>query len=215
MTERELSPLDRLLAGANKALQTLDAGHREPHRPNPAPPSSAESELDDAERRHVAGLMRVNHAGEVCAQALYEGQALTARDPRIREAMQRAASEETDHLAWCEDRLRELDARTTVLNPLWYGLSLGVGALAGIAGDRWSLGFVAETERQVCRHLEEHLRQLPEDDERTRAILEKMHADEAGHATTAVEEGAAELPLPVRHAMSLVSKLMTRTSYHV
>ncbi len=211
---RRLSPLDQALARLNRGLHTLHGGAPPAQRPSPARPG-ATAPLDEASRRHAAGLMRVNHAGEVCAQALYEGQAATARDDRVRKAMRSAAEEEADHLAWCEERLRELGARPTALNPLWYGLSFGIGAAAGIAGDRWSLGFVEETEKQVCRHLESHLQSLPEEDERSRAIVEQMHRDEAQHAAHAREQGARELPLPVRKGMELVAKVMTKTSYRV
>ena len=181
-------------------------------RPHPAADGGALEpavELSDPERLRAARLMRVNHTGEVCAQALYQGQALTAREPHLREAMEEAAREENDHLAWCEARLEELDARTSLLNPLFYAASLGLGTAAGLAGDRWSLGFLAETERQVVRHLEGHLLRLPRQDERSRAILEQMRVDEGAHATRAVEEGAAELPAPLRRAMGLSARVMT------
>lgn len=215
MSERKLSLLDQVLVSANQALQTLHARQHDAQRPSPGEmlAGNAPAKLDEAQRRHVAGLMRVNHAGEVCAQALYEGQALTARSPEVRETMQQAAEEEVDHLAWCEQRLEQLDASPTVFNPLWYGLSFGIGAVAGLAGDRWSLGFVAETERQVCKHLDHHLQQLPAEDPTSRAIIEQMREDESAHAETAIQAGASDLPMPVRHAMSLVSKVMTRASY--
>lgn len=213
MTERRMTLLDQVLSSANQALQTLHAQHHEAQRPNPATTTDAGG-LDDAQRRHVAGLMRVNHAGEVCAQALYEGQALTARTSQVRETMKQAAEEEVDHLAWCEERLEQLDASPTIFNPLWYGLSFGIGAAAGLAGDRWSLGFVAETERQVCRHLDHHLDQLPPEDAESRAIIEQMRKDESEHAETAIQAGASDLPMPVRHAMTMVSKVMTRASYY-
>lgn len=216
MSERKLSLLDQLLVSANQALQTLHAQQHDAQRPNPAATlgSQETEDLDAAQRRHVAGLMRVNHAGEVCAQALYEGQALTARSSQVRNTMKQAAEEEVDHLAWCEERLQQLDAHPTIFNPLWYGLSFGIGAAAGLAGDRWSLGFVAETERQVCKHLDHHLQQIPDQDQTSRAIIEQMREDESGHAETAVQAGASDLPAPVRHAMTLVSKVMTRASYH-
>lgn len=217
MTERQLSLVDQLLSSANKALQTLQAQQHEAQRPNPATAvdSSTDPEpLEETQRRHVAGLMRVNHAGEVCAQALYEGQALTARSSEVRQTMKHAALEEVDHLAWCEERLEQLGSSPTIFNPLWYGLSFGIGAAAGLAGDRWSLGFVAETERQVCEHLDRHLDQLPAEDPESRAIIEQMRKDESAHAETAVQAGASDLPLPVRHAMTLVSKVMTHASYH-
>jgi ubiquinone biosynthesis monooxygenase Coq7 len=159
--------------------------------------------------------MRVNHAGEVSAQALYQGQGLTARDPAVREAMAEAADEEVDHLAWCEERLDELRSHTSYLNPFWYLGSFSIGACAGLCGDRWSLGFVAETERQVVRHLESHLQQLPAADERSRRILAQMQEDEARHATTALEAGGAELPRPIRSLMQLCSRVMTTTAYYL
>ncbi len=212
---RRLSLLDQALARLNRGLNTLHGGAPAARRANPAAPQPADESLEDAARRHAAGLMRVNHAGEVCAQALYEGQAATARDSRVRDAMRTAAEEEADHLAWCEERLNELGARPTALNPLWYGLSFGIGAAAGLAGDRWSLGFVEETEKQVCKHLESHLQSLPEEDQRSRAIIEQMHQDEAEHAQHAREHGARALPLPVRKGMELVARVMTKTSYRI
>jgi len=172
-----------------------------------------QSELSKEEARHVAGLMRINHAGEVCAQALYQGQALTAKLPNVREKMERAAQEENDHLAWCENRLKELGDHTSYLNPFWYGGSFAIGALAGLAGDKWSLGFVVETERQVVKHLDSHLQQIPAQDEKSRAILEQMKIDEGHHATVALQAGGAELPTPVKKLMQTTSKLMTRTTY--
>lgn len=171
--------------------------------------------MSDAERHHAAGLMRVNHAGEIAAQALYHGQALTARDPAVREAMEQSATEELDHLAWCEHRVNELGESVSRLGPLWYLGSFGIGALAGLMGDRFSLGFIAETEKQVVAHLDEHLGRLPEQDQRSRAILETMREDEEQHGEAARAAGGRALPEPVRHAMSLVSKVMTRTAYHV
>jgi ubiquinone biosynthesis monooxygenase Coq7 len=159
--------------------------------------------------------MRVNHVGEICAQALYAGQALTARLPEVRGAMERAAQEENDHLAWCEDRVRAMDSHLSVLNPLWYAGSFAIGAAAGLAGDRWSLGFVAETERQVVAHLEGHLERLPEADARSRAVLETMREDEEQHRAMALAAGGAELPAPVRGLMAAVSKLMTTAAYRV
>ena len=159
--------------------------------------------------------MRVNHSGEVCAQALYQGQALTAKLPNVRREMEQAAIEEQDHLAWCEDRLKELDSHTSLLNPVWYSLSFGMGAIAGIAGDKYSLGFVAETERQVSLHLEDHIKQLPEQDERSRKILVQMNEDELHHRDTALNAGGVDLPAPVRIAMTGISKLMTKTSYYI
>ncbi len=211
---RRLSVLDRLVIGLDRARRHATGEAPPPVRHSPAR-AHAETALGAAERSHVAGLMRVNHTGEVCAQALYQGQALTARLDGVREAMNHAADEEIDHLAWCAERVHELGSHTSVLNPLFYALSFGIGALAGAAGDRWSLGFVAATEDQVCRHLREHLARLPAADERSRAILQQMLADEARHATQAREHGAGEFPAPVREAMTLVSRVMTATSYRI
>ncbi len=169
--------------------------------------------LNETERRQACGLMRVNHTGEVCAQALYQGQALTAKLPRVRRDMEHAAKEEIDHLAWCEERVKQLGGRTSLLNPIWYGLSFGMGAAAGIVGDKVSLGFVSAIEDQVCEHLEEHLHSLPGDDSRSRAIVNQMLEDEAKHSHTAIQAGGLRFPLPVRKGMTLVSRLMTRTSY--
>jgi ubiquinone biosynthesis monooxygenase Coq7 len=174
-----------------------------------------ESPLSAQEKRHAAGLMRVNHCGEVCAQALYQGQALTARDPAAREALREAAHEEVEHLAWTERRLTELGSRKSLLNPLWYGGSLAIGVAAGLVGDRWNLGFLAETERQVGDHLQSHMQSLPAQDGKSRAIVEQMHIDESAHAETAVALGAAELPPPVRLAMRAMSKVMTSLSYRL
>jgi ubiquinone biosynthesis monooxygenase Coq7 len=211
MENRQLTPLDHLLSQADQALRTMFGGPPPASRENPA--ADNQSELSEADRQHVAGLMRINHAGEIAAQALYQGQALTARLEVVRDAMEQAAAEENDHLAWCEERLRELDDHTSRLDPLWFAGSFAIGALAGLLGDRWSLGFVAETERQVVKHLESHLAQLPEGDHRTRAILEKMKEDEERHGDTASRAGGAELPEPVRRLMTLTSKVMTKTAY--
>lgn len=205
---------DRLILGLDRALKTLSPGSSSALRSNPGA-AAEEPALEDRERQHAAGLMRVNHTGEVCAQALYQGQALTARLPEVKQAMQHAAQEEVDHLAWCEDRLRDLGSRTSVLNPVFYALSYGLGAAAGIAGDKWSLGFVAATEQQVCEHLQSHLEQLPEDDHKSREILEQMLQDEQQHATQALEAGGVAFKGPVKRAMSLVSRLMTETTYRV
>ena len=183
-------------------------------RPSPAE-AHPEAELAEPDRRHAAALMRVNHVGEVCAQALYQGQALTARDRHAREALERAAREEEDHLAWSEQRVRELGGRTSLLNPLWYAGAFAVGSVAGALGDRWNLGFLAETERQVEKHLSGHLDRLPSDDARTRTLVEAMRADEARHRDTAQRLGAAELPRAVRLAMRFASGLMTRIAYRL
>jgi ubiquinone biosynthesis monooxygenase Coq7 len=175
----------------------------------------AEAELSEAEKRHAAGLMRINHSGEVCAQALYQGQALTARNPEAAQALIEASEEETEHLAWCERRLEELGSRKSLLNPLWYAGSFGLGVLAGALGDKWNLGFLAETERQVEGHLDSHLQSLPAEDAKSRAIVEQMKADEIKHAETAIAHGGAELPLPVKQAMQLSSKVLTKTAYYL
>ena len=208
---RSMIDLDTLLMRADKALRTLFA----PAATLRAQPGEdvPEAELADAEKRHAAGLMRVNHAGEICAQALYEGQSLTARNREVQRALEQAAWEETEHLAWTERRIEELGGRKSLLNPLWYAGSFALGAAAGLIGDKWNLGFLAETERQVVSHLEDHLGRLPETDRKSRAILETMRDDEARHATTAVTHGAAELPGPVKLAMRLASRVMTRSAY--
>jgi ubiquinone biosynthesis monooxygenase Coq7 len=203
--------LDVLWAAADRALHTL-AAPASSQRPNPAR-TEVSAELADPERRHVAALMRINHAGEVAAQALYHGQALTARNPQLRETLRQAADEEGDHLAWCDERLRELDSRPSLLNPLWYAGSFAIGALAGACGDRVSLGFLVETERQVEGHLEDHLARLPAGDARSRSVLEQMKRDETRHGDTAQSAGAAELPAPVKLLMKLTSRVMTRTAY--
>jgi ubiquinone biosynthesis monooxygenase Coq7 len=210
--KRELTLVDQLVAGVDGALRTVFSPAALPGRPNPG--AGLDGELTDAaDRRHVAGLMRVNHAGEVAAQGLYQGQAATAQLPAVRDAMEQAAAEEVDHLAWCEERLTELGSRPSLLGPLWYAGAFAIGAGAGLVGDRWSLGFVAETERQVVRHLEEHLGLLPGNDERSRAILEQMKEDELAHGSAALAAGGAELPPPIRALMTAVSKVMTRGAY--
>jgi len=215
-TGRRLSPLDQLLARADNALRTLTPGATRGERPTPAEAAHGDSRPADAHQaRHIAGLMRINHTGEVCAQALYQGQASTAGLPHVRRAMEEAAREEEDHLAWCEDRIRELGSVPSRLNPVFYAMSFSIGALAGLAGDRWSLGFVSETEQQVVRHLDSHLGQVPLEDERTRAILEQMREDELRHAVTAEQAGGAALPPPLRRLMTLMSKVMTFTTYRV
>jgi 3-demethoxyubiquinol 3-hydroxylase len=210
---RQLTALDRLLADAQNALETI-AGAARAARPNPSE-HETDIVLDDAERRHAAGLMRINHVGEVCAQALYVGQAAVARDEGTRAQLLAAAQEETDHLAWCAERLRELDSRPSLLNPLWYAGSYAIGLAAGLRGDGWNLGFVVETERQVEAHLDEHLRTLPEADARSRAILTVMKEDEARHADHAEAAGARVLPQPVPTLMAAASKLMKAVAYRV
>ena len=211
---RAYTPADRLLLQADAALRTLLPFSGQPHRASPAVLEN-EQPLDAASTQHVAGLMRINHTGEVCAQALYQGQALTAKLPQVRKAMEHAADEEIDHLAWCEQRIRELGSHPSVLNPLFYGLSFGVGAVAGLIGDRVSLGFVAATEDQVVKHLDEHLEQIPADDAKTRAILEQMREDEEQHATSALDAGGLRFPAPVKLGMSLLSKVMTKSTYRI
>ena len=206
--------VDRLLIGFDEALRTCVPGSSQAGRESPGQ-AQPETELDESRARDVAGLMRINHTGEVCAQALYRGQAATARLGEVREAMEEAAAEEIDHLVWCEQRLDALGSRASLFNPLWYGMSFGLGAVAGLAGDRWSLGFVAETEKQVCEHLEDHLRKLPEDDGKSRAILEQMLIDEEKHGTTAKQAGGADLPAPVRSAMTAIAGVMKKVTYKI
>jgi ubiquinone biosynthesis monooxygenase Coq7 len=206
-----LPTLDELIVAFDKGLRTVFA----PAQSLRAVPGEelAEAELTGEQRAHAAALMRVNHTGEICAQALYQGQALTARNPGARAALERAAQEETDHLAWTERRIEALGGRKSLLNPAWYAGSFAIGALTGLLGDRWNLGFLAETERQVVRHLEGHLQELPAADEKSRAVLEKMKDDEARHATSAITRGGGELPPPAKTAMRLSSKVMTGTAY--
>lgn len=210
---RRLTPFDRVLGGVQRALDTV-AGAAVAARPSPGATQPLPG-LDAKDRRHAAGLMRVNHAGEVCAQALYDGQAALARDPATREHLQAAAAEETDHLAWCAERLHELDDRPSLFNPLWYAGSFAIGAMAALAGDRWSLGFVVETERQVEAHLGEHMDRLPPADARSRAILATMQADEARHADNARARGGAELPRPIPTLMRCASAVMKTVAYRV
>ena len=211
---RRLSVLDRVISEADTVMRTLANRGNTAGRESPATGHS-EGLLSERERRHVARLMRVNHTGEVCAQALYQGQALTARLPTVREEMREAALEEIDHLVWCAQRLRELDSRPSALNPAWYGLSFTLGAVAGAIGDRVSLGFVAATEERVCNHLKDHLRQLPDDDRKSQLILQQMLEDEQRHGDNALAAGGADFPAPVKEVMTLVSQVMTRSSYWV
>lgn len=208
---RHYSPIDHLLINLDQAVRTVFGKPQITERPNPAD-THEDSVLSEEERHRAARLMRVNHAGEVSAQALYQGQALTAKLPEVREKMERAALEENDHLDWCEGRIKELGSHTSVLNPAWYAGSFAIGALAGAAGDKWSLGFVAETEHQVVKHLEDHLQHLPPQDMKSRAILEQMKEDETHHATVALEAGGAALPWPVKKLMALTSRVMTKTA---
>ena len=208
------STIDQLLIQFDQALRTCVPGTTEANRESPAA-NADEIELSNLEKQHAAGLMRINHTGEVCAQALYQGQATTALLGEVRKSMEQAAEEEVDHLAWCEQRLTELNSRPSVLNFLWYTLSFGLGAAAGLAGDKWSLGFVAETEHQVCEHLEDHLSKLPKQDNKSRAILEQMIADEKHHEETARQAGGLEPPIAIRQAMNAMSQLMKKTTYHI
>jgi len=214
MNARTLSPLDRLLVEAGRALETVFIA-----KPTPAEPSPAggvpEAELDDAQRRHAAGLMRINHVGEVCAQALYFGQAAVARDPALRRQLLDAAAEETDHLAWCGERLEELGSRGSIFNLLWYAGAFAIGAGAGIIDDRVSLGFVVETERQVEAHLQRHLETLPQEDARSRAIVARMKEDEARHADNALAAGARLLPQPIPALMRFASNVMKAVAYRL
>ena len=212
MQERQLTPVDRLLGGVGAFLRTVAAKPTRTTRDNPA------NDIDDvpmtvSERSHAAGLMRVNHAGEIAAQGLYQGHAAVARDPSIEQKMQRAADEELDHLAWCDERLQELGSSPSRLNPLWYGGAFLIGAASGMLGDRWSLGFIEETERQVVQHLSGHLDRLPENDARSRAIVHKMRDEEAMHGANAKDAGAHDLPLPIRRMMRLSARIMTGTAY--
>lgn len=213
-SQRHYSPIDRLLMQADAAMRTLIPNSSHASRPSPAV-VEPKSTLDAEQTRHIAGLMRINHTGEVCAQALYQGQALTAQLPDIREKMEQAAEEEIDHLVWCEQRIRELGSHTSVLNPLFYGLSFAIGATAGAISDKVSLGFVAATEDQVCKHLDEHLQQIPETDRKSRAILEQMRIDEEEHATSALDAGGYRFPAPIKFGMSLMAKVMTSSTYRI
>ncbi|MBI4205731.1 MAG: 2-polyprenyl-3-methyl-6-methoxy-1,4-benzoquinone monooxygenase [Betaproteobacteria bacterium] len=205
--------LDRFIIGFDKGLRTLFA----PAQTLRAVPGDTLSDvpLEERQRLEVAALMRVNHSGEICAQALYQGQALTARDAGARKALEQAAQEETEHLAWTERRIEALGGRKSLLNPLWFAGSFAIGAATGLLGDRWNLGFLAETERQVVEHLDGHLQRLPVEDQKSRAILEQMKDDEGRHATSALQHGAAALPAPARFAMRLASRVMTRTAYWI
>lgn len=207
--------IDSFISEIDNALRTvLPPTKRVSNRCSPAKDMN-ETPLSLQEKKHIAGLMRVNHTGEVCAQALYQGQALTAQLTHIKKQMSDAAAEEVDHLAWCEERLHELNSRPSILNPFWYCGSILLGALAGLAGDKVSLGFVAETERQVTAHLQDHLQKLPANDQKSQAVLMQMKEDEMHHATAALDAGGIELPYPVKRLMSMVSKLMTKSSYYV
>ena len=204
---RDYSPADQLLMRLQRGIAAL--------APHQTTKSATDTTMDAAQRRHAAGLMRVNHAGEVSAQALYHGQALTARDPKVREHLLKAADEEQQHLRWCEERLSELGEAPSKLQPLWAAGSFAIGAVAGLAGDKWSLGFVAETEKQVSEHLQEHLHKLPESDNRSREIVSAMNADETRHGNEAVEAGGRPLPRPVRDLMRAVARVMKFGAYRI
>ncbi len=213
MARAPASLADQLIGQLDRAVRTL-SGRHDSERENPAA-AMAPAPLEAEARRHAAGLMRVNHTGEVCAQALYQGQALTARSADTRSALTHAAGEEADHLAWCEARLQELDSRPSVLNPGFYALSFAMGAVTGLLGDKVSLGFVEATEDQVCRHLDRHLSALPAEDSRSREIVSRMREDEARHGSDALARGGVAFPEPVKRAMTLLSRIMTETTYRV
>ncbi|NOX08996.1 MAG: 2-polyprenyl-3-methyl-6-methoxy-1,4-benzoquinone monooxygenase [Gammaproteobacteria bacterium] len=208
MSQRKLNPFDHIVLGVDQALRTIWGKPQSTGRENPANRHS-EGEMNESERVQTASLMRINHAGEVCAQALYQGQALTAKLDHVRERMEEAANEENDHLLWCEQRIKELNSHTSYLNPVWYAGSFAIGATAGLIGDRWSLGFVAETEHQVVKHLDGHLQHLPETDHKSRAILQQMSEDEERHGASAAQAGGIELPAPIKLGMKISSKIMT------
>ena len=214
MANRQLTAFDKMISQLDQGLRTVLGNAPAPQRVSPGV-AVEEAELTDQERKHALGLMRVNHAGEVCAQALYQGQALTAKLPEVGEQMEHAAAEEIDHLAWCEQRIEELGGRTSALNPIWYTMSFGIGASAGLISDKLSLGFVAATEDQVCNHLQQHLDDLPADDSKSRAIVEQMLDDEARHAQSALDAGGHRFPAPVKKLMTLVSSAMTGSSYRI
>jgi len=214
MTTRSFSIFDRFINEVDKGLRTSFGPAPRAERANPAVDKPG-AEIPDRERELAGRFMRINHAGEICAQGLYQGQALTARLPRVRKKMEEAAQEENDHIAWTADRIRELGSHTSYLNPFWYAGSFALGALAGLAGDKWSLGFVAETEKQVVEHLEGHLDKLSPTDYKSRAILEQMRIDEGKHATTAMTAGAASFPRPIQRLMKFTSKIFTNTTYWI
>ena len=209
-----MTPIDRFIIEFDTALRSV-VGGANAGRPTPGTESGANAALDSDQRKHAAGLMRVNHVGEVCAQALYQSQKLVARDSQIKEMLDHSGQEEMDHLAWCETRLKELGSHTSYLNPLWYVGSFAIGLAAGLAGDKWSLGFVAETEKQVENHLVSHLKNLPEEDHRSRAIVDQMRLDEIEHGQAAVRAGGVILPEPIQKIMQTMSKVMTTTSYKI
>lgn len=206
------SPADKLIIGISDTLQVLCA---KPLASRAYPATATADQMTAQERRHSAGFMRVNHVGEICAQALYQSQALTASTPQLRQKMQAAATEEIDHLAWCEQRLQELGCRKSYLNPLWYAGAFAIGIVAGLAGDKWNLGFIAETERQVAEHLQAHLDALPQNDPRSKQVVAQMRQDEVAHAEMAIAAGAKQLPKPVAAMMKAASSVMTRTAYWI
>lgn len=214
MHPRTLSLIDRCIIHADRAIRALSTQTQPASRLSPAD-MIPEADLNDAERKHASGLMRVNHSGEVCAQALYQGQAITAKLDSVKADMEHAADEEIDHLAWCEQRLKHLGSHTSILNPAWYALSFSIGATAGLISDRMSLGFVAATEDQVCKHLRQHLERLPENDTRSRAVVTKMLEDEEKHAHNARLAGGLDFPAPIKSLMSIISKAMTESSYRI
>jgi ubiquinone biosynthesis monooxygenase Coq7 len=209
-----MTPIDRFIIEFDTALRSV-VGGANAGRPTPGTESGANAALDSDQRKHAAGLMRVNHVGEVCAQALYQSQKLVARDSQIKEMLDHSGQEELDHLAWCETRLKELGSHTSYLNPVWYAGSFAIGLVAGLAGDKWSLGFVAETEKQVENHLVSHLKKLPEDDHRSRAIVDQMRLDEIEHGQAALHAGGVTLPEPIQKVMQAMSKVMTTTAYKI
>ena len=215
MNKRQFSKADEFIMHIDNLLGEFSkSGDREIQKEYPAK-AHPQPELNEREKKHVTGLMRVNHVGEIAAQALYKAQALTAVDDELKKIMKQSADEEIDHLDWCEQRLNELDGHVSYLMPIWYLGSFGIGTIAGFFGDKWNLGFIAETEHQVVRHLEKHLEELPEGDERSRAILEQMREDESHHAAEAETLGAKKLPEGIKRLMMLASKLMTKTAYHI
>jgi len=207
-------PIDGFIIEFDRALRSI-VGATPMRRPVPDTSTMSETELSAEEKKHAAGLMRVNHVGEVCAQALYQSQKLHAKSDDLKNKLEHAAIEEEDHLAWCERRLEELDSRPSLLNPVWYAGSFVLGSIAGLAGDKISLGFVAETEKQVEHHLDEHLKELPSNDHRSRAIVAQMRADEIAHGQMAIQEGGVELPSAVQKVMKTMAKVMTVTAYRV
>jgi ubiquinone biosynthesis monooxygenase Coq7 len=213
-SSRHLTVVDKAILLADNALKTLFGGYQVTGREKPKAEKNSDA-LTVEQKKNSAGLMRINHCGEVCAQALYQGQALTAKLPEVRQKMEMAAAEENDHLQWCAARLKQLDSNPSLFNPLWYVGSFTIGAVAGAIGDKWSLGFVAETEHQVVRHLDSHLLKLAETDFESRVILEQMREDELQHATSAMAAGGAELPMPVKSLMGVMSKVMTSSVYYI